>query len=278
MLKSWSKIDEFLKNLRDSSDQWTESSYRKSLVDGESDLWTASASGVEEYYYINDIKPATVLENDSLMTEGTLGSLNEGEWAFGDNDSLGYETVYVRLNDSTDPDGKSANYIEVKNKIFYFNGTIDSKPLKVEINGEEADLPSDISSMQTERWFWGNEDSLGSNTVYVRLTDGEDPDVKEEGYIMADVEEYYTILQPAEGNTIITLAILLSNYSDEKDVNVRIIHTDSSDAVKFKWWITILAASSPFALDSKLVFANEDKLKVSATIDQFSVYVSGDEQ
>ena len=81
--------------------------------------WTLSSSGTSEYYLeasgggnpgING--PNDVAENDSLMTEATVGSLSAGEWDWGDNDTLGYNTVYVRLSDSTDPDGKAADYVE----------------------------------------------------------------------------------------------------------------------------------------------------------------------
>ena len=81
--------------------------------------WTLSGSGTTEYYLeasgggdpgING--PDDVAEDDSLMTEATVGSLSAGEWDWGDNDTLGYNTVYVRLYDSADPDGKAADYVE----------------------------------------------------------------------------------------------------------------------------------------------------------------------
>lgn len=81
--------------------------------------WTLSGSGTSEYYLelaaggdpgLAD--PTKVLENGVNMTEATLGSLSAGEWNYGDNDTLGYNTVYVRLSDSTDPDGKAADYVQ----------------------------------------------------------------------------------------------------------------------------------------------------------------------
>ena len=81
--------------------------------------WTLSGSGTSEYYLEasgggnpNINEPDDVAENDSRMTEATVGSLAVGAWDWGDNDTLGYNTVYVRLSDSTDPDGKAANYVE----------------------------------------------------------------------------------------------------------------------------------------------------------------------
>ena len=58
-----------------------------------------------EYYYPVDAKhkPLVVLDGTTAMSEGTLGSLAVGEWAWGDNDTLGYDTIYVRKSDDTAP-------------------------------------------------------------------------------------------------------------------------------------------------------------------------------
>jgi len=72
--------------------------------------WTASGSGTNEYYCEAAAggDPGLV-EGDCVwmdtvrLTEGTLGSLADHEWAWGDNDSLGYSTFYIRDN-SGDPD------------------------------------------------------------------------------------------------------------------------------------------------------------------------------
>jgi len=76
--------------------------------------WTASGSGTAEYYLeasgggdpgLPD--PEIMIENGTEMVSGTLGSLAAGEFGFGDNDSLGFNTVYVRLADDADPDSKA---------------------------------------------------------------------------------------------------------------------------------------------------------------------------
>lgn len=82
--------------------------------------WEASGSGTNEYYLQrssadpNLPEPSDVLENDSSMTPGTAGSLAAGEWDYGDNDSLGYSTIYVRLADDADPDSKAVGYVEAE--------------------------------------------------------------------------------------------------------------------------------------------------------------------
>ena len=68
--------------------------------------WTQSTTTSTEYYYATDAKhkPLVVTEDGSELTEGTLGSLAIGEWAWGDQDSLGYDTVYARVTGDVDPD------------------------------------------------------------------------------------------------------------------------------------------------------------------------------
>jgi hypothetical protein len=75
--------------------------------------WTASGSGTSEYYLTTsaDADPAfpqpesdEVFFSSATATGGTIGALSAGEWAWGDNDSLGFSTIYVRMPDGTDPD------------------------------------------------------------------------------------------------------------------------------------------------------------------------------
>lgn len=81
--------------------------------------WTASSSGTSEYYLElaaggdpGITEPADVLEDGEAMTAGTAGSLTASQWDYGDNDTLGYSTVYVRLADGADPDSKAIGYVE----------------------------------------------------------------------------------------------------------------------------------------------------------------------
>lgn len=88
------------------------------LVESGTYKWTASGSGTDEYYMeLNAggdpaiMQAFNVYEDSSEMTEGTVGSLAVGEWDWGDNDSLGYNTVYVRLTDGADPDSKADGFL-----------------------------------------------------------------------------------------------------------------------------------------------------------------------
>lgn len=84
--------------------------------------WTLSADGTSNYYLElaaggdpGLLETQFVLEDGVEMAAGTLGSLAASETAFGDSsgDALGYDTFYVRLSDSTDPDGKAAAYVQI---------------------------------------------------------------------------------------------------------------------------------------------------------------------
>lgn len=85
--------------------------------------WTLSGSGTSEYYVRTaangnpgfQASPPTsngVFINGSAATKATLGSLASGQWGYGDNDTLGYSTVYVRIG--SDPDSQVDNYVYFK--------------------------------------------------------------------------------------------------------------------------------------------------------------------
>ena len=103
--------------------------------------WTLSGSGTNEYYCeangggdpsLDD--PLAVYEDvggaDTTMPEGVLGSLSAGEWGYGDNDTLGFNTIYVRLSDNVDPDTKANGYLEA------------GYPVEIATPFLEADLPT----------------------------------------------------------------------------------------------------------------------------------------
>lgn len=84
--------------------------------------WTASGSGTDEYYVElaaggnPSLTEATSCYLDgkyNLATNGTLGSLSVSQWDWGDNDSLGFSTVYVRLADGTDPDDNNQKFVSI---------------------------------------------------------------------------------------------------------------------------------------------------------------------
>lgn len=82
--------------------------------------WTVSASGTNEYYVelaaggdpsLTEAKSVFLDGNHNLAANGTVGSLAVSEWDWGDNDTLGYSTIYVRLADGVDPDNKPDDFV-----------------------------------------------------------------------------------------------------------------------------------------------------------------------
>lgn len=104
--------------------------------------WIASAGGVNEYYLdkadggdpgYEEPKKMEIGNMDS--PQGDVGTLGAGYWGYGDNDGLGYDTIYVRLPDNTDPDTKALGYVT---GIFW-----------TEIAGEEW-YPEEVSNPSAE--------------------------------------------------------------------------------------------------------------------------------
>jgi hypothetical protein len=84
---------------------------RGTLLTSATYKWTASGSGTNEYHLElaaggnpSLSEPRTlVLDGTNCGVKGKLGSLADHKWGWGDNDTLGYNTVYFR-DDTADPD------------------------------------------------------------------------------------------------------------------------------------------------------------------------------
>jgi hypothetical protein len=80
--------------------------------------WTESTTTPGEWYYTGAAmtsKPVYVELGgvDITPDEGTLGSLVENEWDWGDQDTLGSDTMYIKLPGDGDPDNLAANYLKI---------------------------------------------------------------------------------------------------------------------------------------------------------------------
>lgn len=90
---------------------WSEFEFFRHNLSSSIYKWTKSGNGTNEYYLelAAGGDPSIVVHPDFItldskkVTEGTAGSLNDHQWDYGDNDTLGYSTVYIR-DDSGDPD------------------------------------------------------------------------------------------------------------------------------------------------------------------------------
>jgi hypothetical protein len=193
----------------------------KSLSDGgATDLWAPSGGGTDEYYYTGPeiAEPDALLIEGSEISKGTVGSLGEDEWGFGDNDGIGHSVPYIRLTSGEDPDTKAADFVQ----------------------------------------------SLV------------DPDANADGYIKSP--KPYTVVQKQAATECILLSLLISNYSDAKDARVWVYQASKEGDVYFPWFVDLPKDNSPFALDTKIVLNDEDRLVVMPSIKEVSVLVSGDEE
>lgn len=71
--------------------------------------WTPSpAASSYEFYTTSVTEPDGVLVNGVELTRGVVGSLGIQQWDYGDNDALGFNTIYIRRTSSADPDGATS--------------------------------------------------------------------------------------------------------------------------------------------------------------------------
>jgi len=193
-----------------------------SLVNEES-TWTKSASGINEYFVTPGVSvlPSLIYENRIPIDQGTLGSLAVGEWDYGDNDSLGFDTVYVRLTDEVSPQSKADDFVSIYATVFsgldHLNCSIrDSRFTWVASGGSNQfqlkSLPLDPPNFTTflpelpfvyedgQKMVRGTFPTLepgeydytllsGNSHYFVRLTDEADPDTKPAGFIATSVED-----------------------------------------------------------------------------------------
>jgi len=140
--------------------------------------WTLSSSGTNEYYLEASGGGAPDIA-DSLVRGGTedttcrldgaeadndiLGTMPPDCWGWGDNDGLGFHTLYVRLADETDPDTKADGYVDFTAYYSYSQGT--------------------PGSLAPKGFAWANYDGLGYNALYVRTSTDTDPDALNPGGI-----------------------------------------------------------------------------------------------
>lgn len=90
-----------------------------SLSDQSTYKWTVSPAQAGEYYCEAIAggdpgiqPPGFVFEDSVRMVAGMPGDLAVGEYFHGDNDTLGYDTTYVRITGSGDVDSEAVDYIQ----------------------------------------------------------------------------------------------------------------------------------------------------------------------
>ena len=191
--------------------------------------WTASGADPGAYYAVDEdsiVTPLfacfdpdhiTINIDGAAATQGTMGSLAEGEWGYGDIDGIGFNTIYVKITGSTDPDDEESDYIQfatsevdlVRNNAnwadmryqwtlsgsgtneYYvraYDGAVQSNPILTTPSAMSGfSIPNGegtIGSLAVGEWALGDNDSLGYDTIYVRTVDEVDPDTKSSGAII----------------------------------------------------------------------------------------------
>lgn len=83
--------------------------------------WTASAAGGTGVFSV-DLQAGgdPTITNPQVVREGgldmrratSISSIQKGEFIYGDFDTLGFSTIYVKLSDSADPDSKALDFLE----------------------------------------------------------------------------------------------------------------------------------------------------------------------
>ena len=114
-------------------------------------------------------EPACCTENGSELTEGTAGTLAVGEWDWADNDSLGYNTVYIRLSDNGDPDGKATDYVKAGYKLT-LNGPFSAGLYQV-FAGDGSVSFGDVTVKEAYPEWWGENVTPGTTDMSTYVED-----------------------------------------------------------------------------------------------------------
>ena len=104
---STAEIDDNLDTLEDGNYTWGDYDslgsnalyIREPLLEAMSQGWIQSSTQPLEFYYngTNILNPTRVKIGSTELTRGTLGGLGEGEFAYGDNDTIEGNRLYVRM-------------------------------------------------------------------------------------------------------------------------------------------------------------------------------------
>lgn len=71
--------------------------------------------------------------------------------------------------------------------------------------------------MAVGEWAWGDNDTIGYDTLYVRINGDADPDTQDSGYVQAiEVEE----LLDSGANTIVLLSLIICNNDNRNNTRI----------------------------------------------------------
>ena len=158
---------------------------------------------------------------------------------------------------------------------YYYNQTdVDHEPLEVWSDSGGAQLTRGTAgSLNGGEWDYADNDSIGGNRIYVRLSDGTDPDTKSSGYMLC--VDTFTLIDEGAGETPVVVNITLANLASTQAM-FKLIKTDSSDNEEFRAKVAAPADNSPVDWTTKLFLNDSDKLKLQCDTVDVSAILSGD--
>ena len=154
----------------------------KNLSDLSTYTWLPSASNGEIYCALTGVgdpsitSPGALYLNGVLATQGTVGILIAGQWAYGDNDSLGYQTIYLKIAIPSD-DLVAGRYEWVASAVpdlYYFKDryadfiSLPANPWFVSTSEATFQLGT-FGALNNLEFAYGDADSLDHDALYIKL-------------------------------------------------------------------------------------------------------------
>jgi hypothetical protein len=131
---------------------------------------TVDGTTTLEYYLVGTpymLKPEMVLMDGELSTEGTAGALADGGWAWGDINSLGYNTIYVQLSSS---DGRDPDTSDVTVSIRPYSGGLETVDVSFTAKySSDSYFPTAAETVEADASMWGTDD-----VAEITVTDNDD--------------------------------------------------------------------------------------------------------
>ncbi len=158
---------------------------------------------------------------------------------------------------------------------YYYNQTdVLHEPLDVwSDSGGVLLTRGTAGSLNGDEWDYADNDSIGDERIYVRLSDDSDPDTKSAGYMLCT--DTYTLIAEATDISPVIVQATLANLESVQTM-FKIIKTDDSDNVEFRAKMPVPEANSPLDWTTKMFLNSGDKLKMQADNVDVSVLISGD--
>ncbi len=190
--------------------------------------WRASGTNNEAYCVLvgggNPSLPydggAVLYVNGEVKTKGAVGTLDYNQWGYGNNDSLGFSTIYIKFSYPAGAGGQwywAASAVAGEYYLAATSGpmpTVPSAPRYVSevVDGGTLFTAGTLGSLGSNEYAVGDNDALGANAIYIR-TDGSDPNGVIESLFAMDIVNnmwWWTEFgSPASDDTVTTTSSII---------------------------------------------------------------------